>query len=403
MIDYFCDDESTLEIKCSKCGTIANPGDISCSVCQTKLEHQSPFAFSSSSSNSEQGTLHSPPKYGVALARDRIKTLLPKFEIILSSLFQNKVLVSSTIATTILGAVIFSQFEGEIFRPQSKPLPQNNETATANQIFKYGGSTCLVALLGFEIESPLNLFGSPYQFQFQSHQNPSDCSLDITPLLSGDLSFVYSNRPLTSSERQLARERKIELNSIPFATDAVVPFVNPDLNIAQLTIEQLRGIFSGRILNWQQLGGPDLSIVPVILNSVADADLTLLMGRDNYTVAKHSLLAPDYTSAVRKVSRLPGAISLASVAVVIEQESVNFVAVAREPDTPPVTALMGDRTLNHRAFEQHHYPLTRSLFIILPLDRETEKGVATYINFLLSPQGQLLIAKNGLIPLFPWN
>lgn len=46
----------------------------------------------------------------------------------------------------------------------------------------------------------------------------------------------------------------------PIAVVGIAPIVNPDVGVTNLTSAQLKGIFSGKFTNWQQLGGSDLPI-----------------------------------------------------------------------------------------------------------------------------------------------
>jgi len=48
---------------------------------------------------------------------------------------------------------------------------------------------------------------------------------------------------------------------IPVAWDALVVAVHPSNPVNEITLEQVKGIFLGRLTNWKQLGGPDRPIV----------------------------------------------------------------------------------------------------------------------------------------------
>ncbi len=49
--------------------------------------------------------------------------------------------------------------------------------------------------------------------------------------------------------------------------DAIAVVVHPDNPIKNLSKEQLKDIFSQKVTNWQQVGGPDLAIKPFIVGS----------------------------------------------------------------------------------------------------------------------------------------
>lgn len=75
-------------------------------------------------------------------------------------------------------------------------------------------------------------------------------------LLQDQLSFAESSRSLTIEEYQNAVERGFKLKQIPVAIDGLAIAVNPDLSLKGITLNQLKEIYTGKITNWRQLGGP---------------------------------------------------------------------------------------------------------------------------------------------------
>ncbi|MGD9506268.1 MAG: PstS family phosphate ABC transporter substrate-binding protein, partial [Syntrophobacteraceae bacterium] len=52
---------------------------------------------------------------------------------------------------------------------------------------------------------------------------------------------------------------------VPFAIayDCIVPIVHPSNTVKDLTVDQLKGIYTGAITNWKEVGGPDMEIVVI--------------------------------------------------------------------------------------------------------------------------------------------
>src|SRR5215469_18059039 len=111
---------------------------------------------------------------------------------------------------------------------------------------------------------------------------------------------------------------------------AVVPFtmiVNPDVTVANLTQDQIIQIYStGTITNWQQVGGPNLPIVPVVRPATSGTRATfrkyVLGGRDQ----NGKLLQSDSSQTVlQTVANTPGAIGYLALSVL--DSSVREVAI----------------------------------------------------------------------------
>ena len=96
---------------------------------------------------------------------------------------------------------------------------------------------------------------------------------------------------------------------------AATAIVHPSNPVAKLTHEQLKGLFSGKIANWKEVGGPDLAVVPV-LPSPQDGvfgsfTVAIMQGTPFAAGARRVPLATDLPKVV---SQVPGGIAFLSVA-----------------------------------------------------------------------------------------
>ncbi|MDR1205224.1 MAG: substrate-binding domain-containing protein [Peptococcaceae bacterium] len=80
-------------------------------------------------------------------------------------------------------------------------------------------------------------------------------------LYNGSADLIFVTYP-SESELAAARDLGIELDIIPVVKDALVFLVNAGNPVDGATLEQLRNIYTGKIMNWKTLGGPDESITP---------------------------------------------------------------------------------------------------------------------------------------------
>lgn len=80
-------------------------------------------------------------------------------------------------------------------------------------------------------------------------------SVGINDVLAGRVDVGMSSRDLKDSEKA---KGAVET---PFARDALVVIVHPSNKVTNLTLDQIKGIYTGRITNWKQVGGVDRRIV----------------------------------------------------------------------------------------------------------------------------------------------
>ena len=81
-------------------------------------------------------------------------------------------------------------------------------------------------------------------------------------IVDGVTDLFFSAKP-SEEQAEYAREQGVELNYVPIGREAFVFFVNEKNPVENLTIPQIREIYSGKIKNWKDVGGPDRVINPV--------------------------------------------------------------------------------------------------------------------------------------------
>ncbi|MGM9907009.1 phosphate ABC transporter substrate-binding protein [Limosilactobacillus sp.] len=103
------------------------------------------------------------------------------------------------------------------------------------------------------------------------------------------------------------------------AVSGIVPIVNRDLGIKDLSLSQLRQIYTGQVTNWRQLGGPDR---PITVINRADGSGTRVAFEQVVLKGQRPLNAQEQDSngTVKEiVARTPGAISYISAAYLNQQ------------------------------------------------------------------------------------
>jgi phosphate transport system substrate-binding protein len=223
----------------------------------------------------------------------------------------------------------------------------------------------------------------------------------IAMLLDSEVSFAQASRPLKDSEYSKAKDRSIELLQIPVFIDGITAYVHRDIPISGLSRDQLQGIFLGKVTNWQQVGGPNLPIVPISQDAKYVSMVNdVLADQKAQGLGRNVRVVRDVTTAFQKVAATPGGISFATAAEVARQQSVRPLGLARPYSKNYIQTVLGKDLINYDAIRDGTYPLTRRLFIVLRRDGSLdEQAGLAYTNLLLSDEGQNLIQEAGFVPL----
>jgi phosphate transport system substrate-binding protein len=166
--------------------------------------------------------------------------------------------------------------------------------------------------------------------------------------------------------------------------DALAVWVNGQNPIRGLTQAQLQAIFTGKVTSWHELGGPDRPMIACTefrnsRRATVDAFAALALEGSAYAPGIRELEDP--SDCLRLVAEEPGGITPASVAYAIP--GVRTIPVNGLEPTPH----------NVRA---NTYLLTRPLLLV---SREEPRGALRQLfDFLLSPEGQQIVARNGFVP-----
>ena len=81
-------------------------------------------------------------------------------------------------------------------------------------------------------------------------------------LIEGNTDIILTHRTISPYEKERADELGITLIETPIALDAFVFVVNKENPVRNLTVDQVQRIYTEEIINWQQVGGNDVAIIP---------------------------------------------------------------------------------------------------------------------------------------------
>src|SRR4030065_347242 len=82
----------------------------------------------------------------------------------------------------------------------------------------------------------------------------------IKALIDGTTDIATSSREAKDKEISAAKKKGVKLTNHKVALDGIVPVVHPSMKINNITTEQLRDIYTGKIKSWKELGGSNRPI-----------------------------------------------------------------------------------------------------------------------------------------------
>ncbi|MBD2514838.1 substrate-binding domain-containing protein [Nostoc sp. FACHB-973] len=309
----------------------------------------------------------------------------------------------------LLGVVISSGvlyfFNGK------KPDSDFSSVAAPDGTWLYGGSTSWAPIRQY-VDPEIKKVHPQFELRYTDPINGTPGSgTGIRMLLEGQLTFSLSSRPIADREYQQSQQRGLSLKQIPVALEGLAIAVHPDLQIPGLTLTQIKDIYTGKITNWKQVGGPDLKITAYSRHFEDGGTVEFLvdniLGREK--LGSKVVYVYDTTDGLRKLASDRGGIYYASAPEVVPQCKIKPLPIARQGKSfvaPYIKPLIkADQCPNQRnklnidAFKTGQYPITRQMFVIVKQNNGSleQKVGEAYAEMLLTNQGQQLMDEAGFV------
>ncbi|MFB9863751.1 phosphate ABC transporter substrate-binding protein [Rufibacter immobilis] len=211
----------------------------------------------------------------------------------------------------------------------------------------------------------------------------------LSALQEGTTDIAMASRGLKTEEKLKLKGAKKNVTEVLIAYDALSVVVHPSNKVNQLTREQLEGIFTGKITNWQEVGGANVKIVAYSRETSSGTYEFFkehVMDKKNY--ANGILMMPATGSIVQSVSQTAGAIGYIGLAY--ETKDVKSLAVSYDQGKTFVAPSV-------EAAKDKTYPISRPLFFFH--DATAEAKVKPFVDYVLSEEGQQIVQETGYIPL----
>ncbi len=179
------------------------------------------------------------------------------------------------------------------------------------------------------------------------------------------------------------QEKQVGLKEVEIAYDGIALIVNKDNPVKDLTMEQIKDIYTGKITNWKEVGGYDSPVVVVSREDGSGTRETFqgIVGFKPEELTKDSQISDGSGNIKSLVERNKNTIGYISFSYV--DDSVNVLKVdGVKPNSDNV--------------QKKDYKLARPFLLVYKEDVITKSG-RDLIDFILSEEGQDIVAKDNLI------
>ncbi|MBD3246173.1 MAG: phosphate ABC transporter substrate-binding protein PstS family protein, partial [Candidatus Omnitrophica bacterium] len=205
----------------------------------------------------------------------------------------------------------------------------------------------------------------------------------VAALIDGTTDIADASRPIKDKELKKAVSNGVNPKAHVVAMDGIAVVVHPSNSIDEMTIDQIKQIYTGKADNWSKIGGRGGKIV-VISRDTASGTFEAFnkLALDKAKVRPDAMLLASNQAVATTVAKTPGAIGYVGLGYLtpsVKAVTVNGVDATKE------TVLSGE------------YPLSRPLFMYT--DGKPTGVVKDYLDFVTGEVGQAIAEDQGYVGL----
>lgn len=173
----------------------------------------------------------------------------------------------------------------------------------------------------------------------------------------------------------------------PVAWDALAVIVHKESAVNDITLDQIRGLYLGKITNWKQLGGHDAPIRLIArkgkISGVGRAIRKLVFANfdQKFTATEFVKSSGPLEKAIEKDIN---AIGITGISSARKRNVKNLKLDGKEPSFENIRS--------------GQYMLYRPLYLVISPEGKKKKAIADFLSYAHSPEGKEIIRKSGTVP-----
>ncbi|MEG0295988.1 MAG: phosphate ABC transporter substrate-binding protein [Clostridium sp.] len=242
--------------------------------------------------------------------------------------------------------------------------------------------TSKIAISGSTSVGPLM---EKFAKEFQGKNEEVTIEINQTGSSAGIKDAINGVSEFGMSSRDLKDEEKSQVDSTLIAYDGIAVITNTANTVKELTKDQVKGIYTGKITNWKEVGGKDAPIVVVSREegSGTRSAFEEIVGYKSEELVKEAQIADGSGNIKTTVKG--------------NENAVGFVSFEYLDDSIGALNIDGVQPTAEKV-KSKEYKLSRGFLLVNKKGEVSEAG-KKFVDWILSDEGQTMAEANGAIKL----
>lgn len=277
--------------------------------------------------------------------------------------------VKKLLSIFTVSAIVAAAFAGCAGGESGNQTSGSQQSALSGTVV-LGGSTSVAEVIGALSEAFMEV-NSDVDVTYE----PSGSGAGITGAKEGTLDIGLSSRSL--------KEDETGVSETVFALDGIAVIVNNENPIKNLTLEQIKGLATGEITNWKEVGGADASVVFVGREAGSGT-------RDGF----ESIVDVKDSCKYEQEHNSTGAVI---AAVAANPNAFGYASLAALEDTVKDVTVDGI-VCSEQTVQDGSYKIQRPFVFVTNDSNAPGAAAQEFIKFATSPEVEQLIVDAGAVP-----
>lgn len=271
--------------------------------------------------------------------------------------------------------------------PQMEPEDQSL-TMTIEEYPKIDGSTATIPLSEAVASKVLQM---PIE-EARQYVVHNTTPIAYENLLAKKVDLIFVTSP-SEEEQAMAKEKGIQLEVIPVVNEGFVFLVNAKNPVNSLTMEQIRGIYSGEITNWKEIGGDDKGIV-AFQRPVNSGSQT---GMLDLVIGKEEIMEPPMEQIIAEMGQLIDAVAVYNNETDAIGYSYYYFATDMWNNEAVKLLSVEGIAPDQKSISKGTYPIMTAYYAVLRSDEPADSKARKLVDWIRSEQGQQAAEEAGYV------